>query len=140
MKLKHLLFIFTALVLISCAKESKPLPKVFDLLGKWGDVAVTYINPDNSTIVFEEMGDGHYYSYWTFQVTGVLIEEAGSDGSKQYGTYVYDENKKKLTYLYEGKTRPVEAWITVNSPASMTVVVDYKEVGKTIKTMRKVDW
>ena len=137
--MRKIILVAFAFLLVSCTKDSRPQPTVFDILGKWGSASIIFIHPDGPSSVFNEIKD-NYYSYWTFQVTGTMIEESASNGNKKYGTYVYNENIKKLTYLFDGNTRPVEAWITVHSPVSMTVTVDYKEVGQVIHTMRKLDW
>ena len=129
---------FLVFSVLSCS-TSKDMPTEFDIVGQWGVTTVTHVNPNSPSTFFEEY-PGKYYSYWTFQVNGVMIEKFEPDGKTRYATYVYDVNKKKLSYLYEGYQRPIEAWVTVHDPVTITVTEDLKEVGTTIFTMKKLAW
>ena len=122
----------------SCDNRSDE-PTEFDIVGKWGVTTVTYINPDGTSNFFGRQSNS-FYSYWTFQINGVLIIKSQPSGDTQYADYVYDVNKKNLNYLYEGQTRRINAFVSVYSPTSMTVTADLQEVGKTIYTMEKVAW
>lgn len=136
--LAALSLVVIAILTVFCSK-GKDMPTEFDIVGQWGVTTVTHVNPNSPSTFFEEY-PGKYYSYWTFQVTGIMIEKAEPSGNTRYATYVYDVNKKKLTYLYEGYQRSIEARVIIHDPVTITVNEDLKEVGSTIYTMKKLAW
>ena len=68
----------------------------FDIVGQWGVTTVTHVYPDMPSHYFEEI-PGKFYSYWTFQVNGKMIEKAEPTGNTKYATYFYNANKRNLT-------------------------------------------
>ncbi len=131
--------VFLACVVSSCSEGNKNEPAEFDIVGQWGVTTVTFVNADGTSNFFEQQGNS-YYSYWTFQINGALIVKSNPSGDTKYGDYVYDSSKKQLSYLYDGKTRRINAHVLVHNPTTMTVTEDLQEVGETIYTMKKVAW
>ena len=124
-------------ILLSCSKGNEPTE--FDIVGQWGVTTVTYIDSDGTSDYFGQQGKS-YYSLWTFQINGVLIVKSNPSGETRYGDYIYDVNKKKLNFLYEGDKRRINARVLVHNPTSMTVTEDLQEVGMIIYTMKKIAW
>lgn len=140
MKMRHLFTVCLSvlfLLAVSCTKSK--LPTEFDIVGQWGVTTVTHVYPDMPSHYFEEI-PGKYYSYWTFQVNGKMIEKAEPTGNTKYATYFYNANKRNLTYLYDGFNREIEAMVTIHNPVTITVTADLKEQGFTIYTMKKLSW
>ncbi len=139
--MKQLFSIIFALayVITSCSKGNKNEPSEFDIIGQWGVMTVTHVNPDMSSQFFPQQGDS-YYSYWTFQINGTLIKKTNPSGDTKYGDYIYNESKKQLNYLFDGNKRRINAHVLVHDPTTITLTEDLQEVGETIYTMKKLAW
>ena len=136
---RYFVFLAGVLLIWACTK-SNPQPTKFDIVGKWGALSVTYTWPDKEADYFAPQGNS-YYNYWTFQINGALIYESEPDHKKKYGDYVYNENTKKLTYIYDGYRYYVNADVIDMSPTEMVITADLgPSVGKTIYRLIKLEW
>lgn len=115
-----LLFLIPALLLGGCTDVPQEDIPEYNIVGTWGMVSGFSQNTNGTSVRYDRLWDGMYYTRYEFRENGVLIQTQHL-GIKLIGRYEYDEKASTLSYGWEPFKDMFKASIEFKSADEMTM-------------------
>ena len=118
-----LLFLVPVFLLGGCAAVPKEDDPEYSIVGSWGMVSGRYQNTNGTSVLYDKLYDGMYYTRYEFKEDGSLIQTQHM-GIKLFGRYEYDETTSTLTFGWEPFVEMYTASVVFTSHNEMTMKTD----------------
>ena len=117
------LLLIPVLFLGACSAFPKEEDPEYSIVGTWGMVSGLYKNANGTSVLYDRLHEGMYYSRYEFRENGTLIQTQYLD-IELYGTYEYDEPNSKLIFGWEPFDLMYDASVFFASANEMTITIE----------------
>ena len=118
-----LLFLIPVFLLGGCSAVPKEDDPEYSIVGTWGMVSGLYQNTNGTSVRYEKLLEGMYYTRYEFKENGILIQTQHL-GVKLLGKYEYDAETSTLTFGWEPFVEMYTASVVFASQDEMTMTTD----------------
>ncbi|MBR0174753.1 MAG: hypothetical protein IJQ22_04530 [Bacteroidales bacterium] len=117
------LLLIPVLFLGACSAFPKGEEPEYSIVGTWGMVSGLYKNVNGTSVLYDRLHEGMYYSRYEFREDGTLIQTQYL-GIELYGRYEYDEPNSKLIFGWEPFDLMYDASVFFASADEMTITIE----------------
>ena len=118
-----LLLVIPVFFLGACNGFSSEDEPEYSIVGTWGMVSGLFENTNGTSIQYDKLHEGMYYSRYEFRENGTLIQTQYLD-IELYGIYEYDEPNSKLIFGWEPFDLMYDASVFFASANEMTITIE----------------
>ena len=116
-----LLLVIPVFFLGACNGFSSEDEPEYSIVGTWGMVSGLFENTNGTSIQYDKLHEGMYYSRYEFKENGILIQTQYL-GIKLYGRYEYDKTTSTLILGWEPFEQMDTASVVFASENEMTII------------------
>ena len=117
-------FLLTPLFFLgACSDFNKEQEPEYSIVGTWGMVSGLYKNANGTSVLYDKLHEGMYYSKYEFKENGILIQTQYL-GIKLFGRYEYDKTTQTLTFGWEPFKEMYDGVVSFASADEMTITTE----------------
>ena len=111
------------LFLGACSAFPKEEEPEYSIVGTWGMVSGLHQYNNGTSVVYDKLHDGKYYSKYEFKENGILIQTQYL-GINLFGRYEFDKTDLTLSFGWEPFTQMYDGVVTFVSADEMTITTE----------------
>lgn len=118
-----LFFLVQIFLLGGCTSVPKEDEPEYNIVGTWGMVSGFHQYPNGTSVVYDKLREGMYYTRYEFKENGTLIQTQYL-GIKLFGRYEYDNTTLTLTFGWEPFKEMYTGSVVFDSENEITITTE----------------
>ena len=107
----------------ACSDFNKEEEPEYSIVGIWGMVSGLYNNTNGTSVRYDKLYEGMYYTRYEFREDGILVQTQHL-GIKLFGMYEYDPASFTLTFGWEPFKEMFTSSVSFASADEMTITTE----------------